>query len=78
MATPWVTKSIADLTVEASDRSGLKQSINSTNLIMLGIGAVIGAGFFGLTGEAAARYAGPAISISFMLFVTASDPLWRY
>jgi amino acid transporter len=67
MATPWVTKSIADLTVEASDHSGLKQSINSTNLIMLGIGAVIGAGFFLLTGEAAARYAGPAISISFML-----------
>src|SRR5262249_15079741 len=32
-----------------------------------GIGAVIGAGFFGLTGEASAQYAGPAISVSFIL-----------
>jgi basic amino acid/polyamine antiporter, APA family len=69
MANLWVKKSIADLKAEAFDSSegGLKRTLSGTNLIMLGIGAVIGAGFFGLTGEAAARYAGPAISISFIL-----------
>jgi basic amino acid/polyamine antiporter, APA family len=69
MANLWVKKSIADLKAEAFDSSegGLKRTLSATNLVMLGIGAVIGAGFFGLTGEAAARYAGPAISVSFIL-----------
>jgi basic amino acid/polyamine antiporter, APA family len=69
MANLWVKKSIADLKAEAFDSSegGLKRTLSATNLVMLGIGAVIGAGFFGLTGEAAARYAGPAISVSFVL-----------
>jgi basic amino acid/polyamine antiporter, APA family len=69
MANLWVKKSIADLKSEAYDNSegGLKRTLSATNLVMLGIGAVIGAGFFGLTGEASARYAGPAISLSFIL-----------
>jgi len=37
------------------------------NLITLGIGAVIGAGIFVLTGQAAALYAGPAVALSFVL-----------
>jgi APA family basic amino acid/polyamine antiporter len=69
MANLWVKKSIAGLKAEAFDsrEDGLKRTLSGTNLILLGIGAVIGAGFFGLTGEASARYAGPAISISFIL-----------
>ncbi len=69
MSNLWVKKSIADLKVEAAKGggAGLKRTLTGTNLILLGIGAVIGAGFFGLTGEASARYAGPAISISFVL-----------
>ena len=69
MANLWVRKSISDLKAEAADshEHGLKRTLTGTNLIMLGIGAVIGAGFFGLTGEASAKYAGPAISISFVL-----------
>src|SRR5580704_14477020 len=69
MANLWVRKSIADLKAEAADTSGegLKRTLTGTNLILLGIGAVIGAGFFGLTGEAAATFAGPAIPISFVL-----------
>lgn len=69
MANMWVRKSIAALKAEAaaSEEGGLKRTLTGVNLIMLGIGAVIGAGFFGLTGEASAKYAGPAISLSFVL-----------
>ena len=67
MANLWVKKSIADLKAEAAGGAGLKRTLTGTNLILLGIGAVIGAGFFGLTGEASAKYAGPAISLSFVI-----------
>jgi basic amino acid/polyamine antiporter, APA family len=69
MANLWVRKSIADLKAEAaaSEGVGLKRTLTGTNLILLGIGAIIGAGFFGLTGEASAKFAGPAISLSFVL-----------
>jgi APA family basic amino acid/polyamine antiporter len=45
----------------------LKRSLGAVNLITLGIGAVIGAGIFVLTGQAAANYAGPAVALSFVL-----------
>src|ERR1700678_3267060 len=45
----------------------LKRSLGAVNLITLGIGAVIGAGIFVLTGQAAAKYAGPAVALSFVL-----------
>ncbi len=46
---------------------GLKQTLTAKDLTILGIGAVIGAGIFVLTGIAAAKYAGPAIVVSFVL-----------
>lgn len=46
---------------------GLKQTLTAKDLTILGIGAVIGAGIFVLTGIAAAKYAGPAIVLSFIL-----------
>lgn len=46
---------------------GLKRTLGKLNLITLGIGAIIGAGIFVLTGQAAAQYAGPAVSISFIV-----------
>ena len=61
------TKSIEQLQVEAASESGLRRSLSSLNLISLGIGAIIGAGIFVLTGQAAAQYAGPAIAISFVI-----------
>src|SRR5208337_1904644 len=69
MANLWVRKSISELKAEAaeSDEHSLKRTLTATNLVMLGIGAVIGAGFFVLTGHAAAENAGPAISLSFVL-----------
>jgi APA family basic amino acid/polyamine antiporter len=69
MANLWVRKSIAALKAEAAstDEHGLKRTLSALNLTMLGIGAVIGAGFFVLTGHAAADNAGPAIALSFVL-----------
>ncbi|MGH7463245.1 MAG: amino acid permease, partial [Longimicrobiales bacterium] len=45
----------------------LKRALGPVNLVMLGIGAIIGAGIFVLTGAAAAQFAGPAIIFSYIL-----------
>ena len=58
------TKSMADL---RGEEGGLKRVLTATNLVLLGIGAIIGAGIFVLTGTAAAQYAGPGIVLSFVL-----------
>ena len=57
------------LTLEAGEQGEhtLKRSLGAVNLVTLGIGAVIGAGIFVLTGQAAALYAGPAVALSFVL-----------
>jgi APA family basic amino acid/polyamine antiporter len=49
----------------------LKRCLTARHLVMLGIGAVIGAGIFVLTGHAAANHAGPAVVLSFILAGTA-------
>ena len=65
----WSLKSIEHLQREASieGEHSLKRSLGAMNLTLLGIGAIIGAGIFVLTGTAAAQYAGPAIALSFVL-----------
>lgn len=45
----------------------LKKHLNLTNIVLLGIGAIIGAGIFVITGTAAALHAGPAVSLSFVI-----------
>src|SRR5437879_2946714 len=45
----------------------LNRSLSAFNLTTLGIGCIVGAGIFSLTGEQTAAYAGPAIMISFIL-----------
>jgi APA family basic amino acid/polyamine antiporter len=69
MADLLKTKPLDMLMAEASDTSehGLKRALGPVNLITLGIGAIIGAGIFVLTGQAAAMYAGPAIMLSYVL-----------
>lgn len=52
---------------ENEGESGLKRALGPVNLITLGIGAIIGAGIFVLTGQAAAKYAGPAVMLSFVV-----------
>ncbi len=70
MANLWVRKSIDDLKAEAAqsdEHGGLRRTLTAWNLVTLGIGAIIGAGFFVLTGTAAAENAGPAIALSFVI-----------
>jgi len=65
----WSTKSITQLMTESEGGDGptLKRTLTGSNLVLLGIGAIIGAGIFVLTGSAAAQYAGPGIVISFVI-----------
>jgi APA family basic amino acid/polyamine antiporter len=64
----WATKSISVLRAEAEETGerSLNRSLGALNLTTLGIGAIIGAGIFVLTGVAAARFAGPAVPLSFV------------
>jgi len=64
----WRTKSIEFLEEEANrGTQKLERSLGPVSLVLLGIGAIIGAGLFSITGIAAAQNAGPAIIISFFL-----------
>src|SRR5215472_4239415 len=69
MADLMKCKPLDVLMAEASEEGehSLKRALGPVNLITLGIGAIIGAGIFVLTGSAAAQYAGPAIVLSFIL-----------
>src|ERR1700739_2121381 len=68
MANLLATKPLDLLMAEASDTGehSLKRALGPVNLVTLGIGAIIGAGIFVLTGSAAALYAGPAIMLSYV------------
>lgn len=65
-STLMLRKRLEDLTAE-DDGHGLTKSLNALSIISLGVGGIIGAGIFVLTGTAAATYAGPAITLSFVL-----------
>jgi APA family basic amino acid/polyamine antiporter len=69
MAKLFAVKPLSRLLKEAEDEgeSGLKRTLGPLNLITLGIGAIIGAGIFVLTGQAAAIHAGPAVVLSFVV-----------
>lgn len=63
----WRTKSIQFLEEEAnSGTQKLERTLGPVSLVLLGIGAIIGAGLFSITGIAAAENAGPAIVLSFI------------
>jgi APA family basic amino acid/polyamine antiporter len=69
MANLLANKPIDLILCEVHEEGGcsLKRALGPVNLVTLGIGAIIGAGIFVLTGSAAAKYAGPAIVLSFVL-----------
>jgi len=62
----FARKSVEQMQVE-HEQGELKRSLGALNLVLLGIGCIIGTGIFVLTGRAAAQFAGPAIVISFII-----------
>ena len=58
---------MADIPENPNDEGDLKRSLGPIHLISLGIGCIIGAGIFVLTGQAAATYAGPGVVFSFAI-----------
>ncbi len=64
----FIRKPVGQLIAEASEsEKGLKRTLTPIALVSLGVGAIIGAGLFSLTGIAAAENAGPAVIFSFVL-----------
>src|SRR5205085_12263124 len=64
----WSTKTIQQNDSDHSSEHGeFRRALGPWNLTLLGIGAIIGAGIFVVTGTAAALHAGPAIVLSFVL-----------
>lgn len=71
----FIKKDLKKLIADAGDpnaegehnKGGLKRHLTALNLTLLGIGGIIGAGIFSLTGVAAANYAGPGIVYSFVI-----------
>jgi basic amino acid/polyamine antiporter, APA family len=65
----FATKSIDKIIAEAGETGEhtLKKTLNSLDLMMLGVGAIIGTGIFVLTGQAAGKHAGPAVIISMII-----------
>lgn len=62
----FARKSIAQVQRE-TEASELKRSLGKWNLLLLGVGCIIGAGIFVRTGSAAALHAGPAVMLSFVV-----------
>ena len=61
-------KNIESIIAEsAKAENQLKRSLSAPNLVALGIGAIVGTGIFVITGQAAANFAGPALTISFVI-----------
>src|SRR5213076_3557543 len=69
MASLLATKPLDAILCEVEERGehSLKRALGPVHLVSLGIGAIIGAGIFVLTGTSAAKYAGPAIVLSFIV-----------
>jgi APA family basic amino acid/polyamine antiporter len=63
----WATKSLERLHKEMEGENRLRRVLGPVGLTSLGIGAIIGAGIFVTTGEAAATRAGPAVLLSFVV-----------
>jgi len=61
-----IRKPLADVRIEA-ERHGLVRTLGPVQLTLIGIGCIIGAGVYVMTGAAASNYAGPAVVLSFAL-----------
>lgn len=62
----WRKKPIAHL-LQEGEKTSLRRALGALDLVLLGIGAIIGTGIFVLTGVVSAQYSGPALILSFIL-----------
>ncbi len=63
----WLQRCLERKPIAGENDVGLRRSLGAAQLVALGIGAIVGAGLFSLTGIAAADYAGPAVVLSFVI-----------
>src|SRR3954471_21092115 len=63
----WARKTLAQLLEEMKGENRLRRILGPVGLTSLGVGAIIGAGIFVMTGRAAAQDAGPAIMLSYVV-----------
>jgi len=63
----WFARKSIEALQRESVSHGLKRTLGPINLLLMGIGCIIGAGVYVMTGTAAANFAGPAVTISFVL-----------
>ena len=70
----FARKSVAQVQRESAN-SELKRTLGKWNLLLLGVGCIIGAGIFVRTGSAAALHAGPAVLLSFVVAGVATSGL---
>jgi basic amino acid/polyamine antiporter, APA family len=66
----FAVKPLSRILAESEGEHALKRTLGPVQLVALGIGAIIGAGLFSLTGIAAANHAGPAVTLAFILAAT--------
>src|SRR5512140_471740 len=59
-------KSLETMQTDAAQH-GFRRSLGALNLVLLGIGCILGAGIYVMPGNAAAHFAGPAVMLSFMI-----------
>ena len=69
--TLFITKPVSSGIAGDAREPALKRVLTARQLVLLGLGGMIGAGIFVLSGQAAANHAGPAITLSFILAGTA-------
>ena len=62
----FIKKSVDQIQREVSNHH-LKRTLGPVNLVFLGIGCIIGAGIYVMTGNAAANFAGPGVMLSFII-----------
>ena len=65
----FIKKDITTILRDSGEKShgGLRRNLSVYNLVTLGIGAIVGTGIFVITGQAASMYAGPSLTISFLI-----------
>lgn len=63
----YLTKKSFESVREAGNTSGLAKTLTAYDLVLLGLGGIIGTGIFALTGFVAAKYSGPAVMVSYAI-----------